>query len=87
MAESGVFIDSDFALRDVQSATECQQYCAATPACAPTFQFSMARSAPAQERAERHLYKGSERARHLAAAFEDLGDELCGSLQGKRFSG
>ena len=59
----------------------------ATPACAPTFQFSMARSAPAQERAERHLYKGSERARHLAAAFEDLGDELCGNLQGKRFSG
>ena len=43
----------------------------------------MARSAPAQERAERHLYKGSERARHLAAAFEDLGHELCGNLQDK----
>ena len=33
-ADSGVFLDSLHALRDVQSPTECQQYCAATPNCA-----------------------------------------------------
>ena len=48
---------------------------------------SPVRDDSARARAERHLYKGSERARHLAAAFEDLGDELCGNPQGKRFSG
>ena len=33
-AESGILTESPHALGDVQSAAECQRYCAATPRCA-----------------------------------------------------
>ncbi|KAH8048807.1 hypothetical protein JL722_12268 [Aureococcus anophagefferens] len=47
---------------------------AAVPVCAPVFQVAMARSLPAQDRAERHLYKGLDLARDLARAAEPFSD-------------
>ncbi|KAH8085484.1 hypothetical protein JL720_7469 [Aureococcus anophagefferens] len=41
---------------------------------APVFQVAMARSLPAQDRAERHLYKGLDLARDLARAAEPFSD-------------